>query len=148
MPKCLYATACKVIVFARIERMDSGCPLREGAGSGEEITGEGVLMVRNRRIAGCHPGDGGEQSLHVVVGGVDSGTGPDGSGDRPAIPSPCLVTVLADVLPGQAGEPGQVGDRGGEDSAAQPASERLFRTAPNLRRGLCPTARLRSCKDQ
>ena len=80
-------------------------------------------MVANRRVAGRHAGNSGEESLHVLFGNVDASAGSHGSGHRPAIPSPRLVTVPADLLAGQAEEPDQVGVRA---EPAVPDSDRVL----------------------
>ncbi len=78
-------------------------------------------MVANRRVTGGDAGDGSEQTLHVVIGYVDTCAGPDGSRHRSAILAPRLVAVTVYLFAGEPEQPDQIGVRA---EAAVPYSDR------------------------
>ena len=72
-------------------------------GAGMEAARVRVLAVVDwRRIPAGDAGHGGEQAGDVILGGVDAGARPDGSGHRAAVAAAHLVPVH--VLAGVAGE--------------------------------------------
>ncbi len=82
-------------------------------------------MVANRRVTGGDAGDGSEQTLHVVIGYVDTCAGPDGSRHRSAILAPRLVAVTVYLFAGEPEQPDQIPDQiGVRAEAAVPYSDR------------------------
>ena len=74
-------------------------------GAGMEAARVRVLAVGDwRRIPAGDAGHGGEQAGDVILGGVDAGACPDGSGHRAAVAAAHLVPVPVQVLAGVAGE--------------------------------------------
>src|SRR5215472_17361806 len=97
------------------------------AGARVVVAGVRILAVRDRRRLGGHAGHGGEQALHVVVGGVDACAGANRAGHVAAVAPPDLVPVPVHLFAAEAEQPHQVGV-GAE--AAMPYADGLLGRQP------------------